>query len=212
MDSSPLPPRIEPSGNLVAIFPIVKFLAFPRTIVPLHIFENRYQQMLQDINENTDEKLLVLTNLDHINQSPLDIGVLSRVISQEMLPEERSNILIECKQRVKIVDYFRPYSDNEYAIGEVNPFPEENIKIGNQIWENLFPELLSTFKKHFESSTGKKFIDYSNKRLNQLTPEEIINAMCQFSNISIQNKIELLKINSLILRASSLKERLDKIF
>ncbi|MHA2103947.1 MAG: LON peptidase substrate-binding domain-containing protein [Candidatus Hodarchaeales archaeon] len=212
MDSSPLPPRIEPSGNLVAIFPIVKFLAFPRTIVPLHIFENRYQQMLQDINENTDEKLLVLTNLDHINQSPLDIGVLSRVISQEMLPEERSNILIECKQRVKIVDYFRPYSDNEYAIGEVNPFPEENIKIGNQIWENLFPELLSTFKKHFESSTGKKFIDYSNKRLNQLTPEEIINAMCQFSNISIENKIELLKINSLILRASSLKERLDKIF
>jgi Lon protease-like protein len=212
MDSSPLPPRIEPSGNLVAIFPIVKFIAFPRTIVPLYIFENRYQQMLLDINENTEEKLLVLTNLDHINQSPLDIGVFSKVISQEMLPDGRSNILVECLQRVRIVDYFRPYSENEYAIGEVNSFPEENIPIKNQIWGNLFPELLSTFKKHFESSTGKKFIDYSNKRLNQLTPEEIINAMCQFSNLRIENKIELLRINSLIIRASILKERLDNTF
>lgn len=209
MDNSSLPPAIEPSGSLHAIFPIIKFIAFPKTIVPLHIFENRYQQMLTDLNSSSEEKLVVLTNLNYITQSPLDIGVLSKIISQEMLENGRSNILVECIERVKILDYFRPYSNNEYAIGEIKSFPEEKIVMSNQEWEVLFPELLSAFKNHFKFATGKKFVDYSNNRLKELSSEEIINTICQFSYIDIKKKIDLLKTESLLLHAKILKETLE---
>ena len=109
MTNQTLPPKIEPTGNLVAVFPILNFIAFPKTIVPLHIFENRYRRMLLDI-EGTKEKLLVLTNLDHHSNKPLEIGVLAKVISQETLADGRSNIIVECLTKVAITDYFRPYT------------------------------------------------------------------------------------------------------
>lgn len=210
MNNSTLPPTIEPSGNLLAIFPILNFIAFPKTVVPLHIFENRYRQMLIDINDNDSHNMLVLTNLDNEKNIPIDIGVKSKVISQELLPDGRSNIFVQCQERVKIIDYFRPYSDNDYSIGEIQISEEEKISPDDPKWIEFFPSLLSIFKMHFEYSTGKKYANSSITRISSLPIEEIINAMCQISNLSLDIKIQLLKIDNLFSRAIELEKRLKK--
>jgi len=46
----------------VAVFPLPKVVMFPGTLLPLHIFEPRYRDMMRDCLA-TDEKLLAITQL-----------------------------------------------------------------------------------------------------------------------------------------------------
>lgn len=46
----------------VAVFPLPKVVMFPGTLLPLHIFEPRYREMMRDCLA-TDEKLLAITQL-----------------------------------------------------------------------------------------------------------------------------------------------------
>jgi Lon protease-like protein len=209
---SQLPPKVEPEGILIAVFPISNFIAFPKTVVPLHIFEQRYRQMLQDINE-TEDKTFVLTNLSKDkegNDQPIEIGVFSQVISQEILPDGRSNILVRCLDRVNIIDYFRPYSNSDYAIGEIKPYFEITNTIDSAVWLKLFPELLSVFKKQFDVNTQIEIMRIARDEAPEMTIEEIVNTMCQYSIVTIDKKINLLKENTILGRAKLLQTYLNE--
>ncbi|MFW9929624.1 MAG: LON peptidase substrate-binding domain-containing protein [Candidatus Thorarchaeota archaeon] len=212
VDESKFPSVIFSENLLEAIFPIINFIAFPKTIVPLYIFEPRYKRMVTDISNSEDQKSLILTNLDKKTNKPLDIGVYGELISQEYLSDGRSNIIVRCLQRVKIKEYFRPYTSEDYAIAEIIVYPESNLGFENKSWYERFPNLLEVFKKHFLLKTGKNFKINSPEIFQRLTAEETINAMCQFSLLDISKKIDLLLKNDIFMRAVSLEKYLSDSF
>jgi uncharacterized protein len=54
---------VVPTGKFsVAVFPLPKLVMFPGTLLPLHIFEQRYRDMLRDCLLR-DDKLLAVTQL-----------------------------------------------------------------------------------------------------------------------------------------------------
>ena len=202
-----LPPLAIPEGKLLAVFPISHFVIFPRALVPLHIFEARYQQMLKDINE-TQDKNLVVTTFNSSNQ-PIEIGVLVKIISQKELKDGRSNIVVSGQYRVRIVDYFRPYSYNDYAIGEIQPLPELEKSINMTLWQDdIFPSLLDAFKNRFDADTRRRITKIAEMESARMSVEEIVNTMCQFSPLSIEDKLDLLHSNSILERATQLENYL----
>ena len=131
-----------------------------------------------------------------------------QIISQEKLPDGRSNILARCLYRVEIVDYFRPYSNDDYAIGEINSYEEHMKTIDPTIWKDLFESLLFLFKSKFDAKTQNVISQIAERETPKMSVEEVVNTLCQFSPLSIKMKIDLLNVNTIFDRARLLESYL----
>ena len=95
--------------------------------------EQRYLNLFKDIKST---KKLVVTRLGiEVHPSKFDfdyhpepVGVMGEVIDMRTLDDGNLGVVIKALHRIKIVDYFRSYSDSNYAIGEIAPLFEERIE------------------------------------------------------------------------------------
>jgi ATP-dependent Lon protease len=107
------------------LFPLSVVL-FPGTPLPLHIFEDRYKKMLDDVRAR--DNLFGLSYFD-ASESGLDlppaghVGCVAEVREAQELPDGRSNILT-----VGLIRYrFEAYQDTSepYLVGRVSFFEDE---------------------------------------------------------------------------------------
>src|SRR5262249_19423750 len=108
------------------VFPLPLVL-LPNEFLPLHIFEDRYRQMLKDVLE--ERKLFGLTFFeppDEISTRPPvgTIGCVAEVRENQLLPDGRSNILTMGVVRYRLIDYID--SGDPYFVGDVIFFEDED--------------------------------------------------------------------------------------
>lgn len=84
------------------LFPLPEVVLFPGCLLPLHIFEPRYREMLKNVMSS--DKLFGVLNVDPTTRRPADIGCAAEVIEVEKLPDGRSNILSIGTNRFKVVE------------------------------------------------------------------------------------------------------------
>ena len=88
--------------EVVPIFPLSNFIIFPRTTVPLNIFEPRYIDMINDsMKSNKLIGMIQPKNLKEIDKSPelFNIGCMGKIIS---FKENNNNqFLIELKGMIR---------------------------------------------------------------------------------------------------------------
>ena len=98
--------KVEGLEN-IAIFPLPLVL-LPGEVLPLHIFESRYRQMLKDIESGRN---LFGVSLYEANEGFSDrpevgsVGCVAEVREVQPQPDERSNILTLGVIRYRIVEY-----------------------------------------------------------------------------------------------------------
>ena len=86
----------------VPVFPLAGALLFPRSQLPLHIFEPRYRAMIRDAMAG-DRLIAMIQPRDHDEPSGLfEIGCIGRIGSCEELDDGRFNIVLEglCRFRI----------------------------------------------------------------------------------------------------------------
>ena len=86
----------------VPIFPLAGALLFPRTQLPLHIFEPRYRAMIRDALAS--DKLIGMVQPKD-NEDPgavFDIGCIGRISACDELDDGRFNIVLEGLSRFRI--------------------------------------------------------------------------------------------------------------
>jgi Lon protease-like protein len=125
------------------IFPLPVIL-FPGTPLPLHIFEPRYRQMLQDIE--LGNKLFGVSYFDasETEATRPEIGHLGCVVELrevQSLPEGRSNILTLGVIRYRLIDYVD--TGDPYLVGEVEYF--EDYEEDEEQLRPLAKEVLDKF-------------------------------------------------------------------
>ena len=107
----PIPARIP-------IFPLPNTVFFPQTYLPLHIFEPRYRQMVNDAAMGS--QCIGITLLqegwesDYYGNPPIfPMGCVGRIVSVQPLVDGRSNILLQGLERFEIqTEHFdRPYRE-----------------------------------------------------------------------------------------------------
>ena len=130
---------------LLPLFPLPDVVLFPATHLPLHIFEPRYRQMVADA-EGTDGLVGMATMKDGAagdSGPPLHpIGCAGRIVESQLLPDGRSNIVLEGLYRFRI---HRECPGRIYRIGEVEPLPAPPLDQAGHLRDLLRERLLTDF-------------------------------------------------------------------
>src|SRR5687768_9991177 len=96
----------------VAIFPLAGALLFPRTQLPLHIFEPRYRAMVRDALAS--DRLIAMVQPKDEKEPPnvYEVGCIGEIVGSEELDDGRFNIVLEGISRFRILgeaDVMTPY-------------------------------------------------------------------------------------------------------
>ena len=88
----------------IPIFPLGGAILFPRSQLPLHIFEPRYRDMVSDALGNGGRIGMVQPLTDDDNHPPLyPVGCLGDIVGVEELDDGRFNIVLHGSKRFRIL-------------------------------------------------------------------------------------------------------------
>ncbi len=115
------------SSDSVCIFPLPDAALFPHAILPLHVFEPRYREMVRDCLAG-DRRMAVATlepgyEADYHARPPVRaVCGLGELVAHDGLPDGRSNILLRGTTRVRIVEELPP--ERSYRVVRYQALPD----------------------------------------------------------------------------------------
>jgi ATP-dependent Lon protease len=105
-------------SNLLPLFPL-QVVVFPKTTLPLHIFEERYKEMVREAIRSSSEFGIVLAKDDGIVNAGCTV-IVDKVLNE--YPDGRMDILTRGQRRFEIVLLNQ---EKPYLRGEVQFFDDE---------------------------------------------------------------------------------------
>src|ERR1019366_7592294 len=106
--------------GLIPLFPL-QLVVFPRVHLPLHIYENRYKEMVGDAIRDGAEFGIVLAKEDGILNAGCTVMV-EKVL--EMYPDGRMDVMTRGQRRFEIVSLNQ---EKEYLQAEVEFFDDDDL-------------------------------------------------------------------------------------
>ena len=195
----------EDLPKTISIFPLSNFIIFPKTTVPLNIFEPRYIDMINDSMKSN--KLIGMiqpkTTVNDKNIPNLhNVGCLGKITS--FRETEDGRYLIELKGILRFNKIKELNTKNKYRSLEINyedfyhDLDDEKKEIKFSDLELIFKDLKSLFEK-------KGFI-INWKALEKQSLDETINALAMASPFSLEEKQILLESKTLDIRKNNIAE------
>tara|TARA_Y100001970_G_scaffold160612_1_gene196471 strand:- start:4906 stop:5556 length:651 start_codon:yes stop_codon:yes gene_type:complete len=191
----------------LAVFPLSNFIIFPKTTVPLNIFEPRYIDMINDSMKSN--KLLGMIqpkiskeNYDDGKPKLHQIGCMGKIKS--FVETDDSRYMIELKGIIRFKIINETKSNKKYRECEVN-FEDYYDDLENKKEEIKFSDLELIFK-NLKSLFEKRGFIINWKALEKQSLDETINALAMASPFSIEEKQVLLEAKSLSIRKTKIAE------
>jgi len=189
----------------LAVFPLSNFIIFPKTTVPLNIFEPRYIDMINDSMKSNKLVGMIQPKLSKNNDDiPKlhEIGCMGKITSFKETKDFRYLIELKGLIRFKIISEIK--SGKKYRECEINfesyfedlESKKEDIKFSDL--ELIFKDLKSLFEK-------RGFI-INWKGLEKQSLDETINALAMASPFTIEEKQVLLEAQNLDIRKTKIAE------
>ena len=187
------------------VFPLSNFIIFPKTTVPLNIFEPRYIDMINDSMQS--DKLIGMIqpknsmNKDN-NPELYEVGCAGKITSFNETNDGR--FLIELKGITRFKNIKEIKTEKKYRILEVSyesfyqDLTDEKGEIKFSDLELIFKDLKSLFEK-------RGFI-INWKALEKQSLDETINALAMASPFTLEEKQILLEAKNLDLRKNKIAE------
>ena len=192
----------------ISVFPLSNFIIFPKTTVPLNIFEPRYLDMVNDSMKSS--KLIGMIQPKSVeNDDNLpelhDIGCLGKITSFKETEDGRYMIELKGLIRFKVIKEIK--SQNIYREYEVD-FKDYHHDLSEKKEELKFSELELIFKDLKLLFEKRGFI-INWKELEKQSLDEIINALSMASPFTLEEKQVLLEARNLSLRKNKIEEILS---
>ena len=190
----------------IPIFPLSNFIIFPKTTVPLNIFEPRYIEMIDDVMKG--RRIIGMIQPRKSNQSIpqlYKVGCAGKIISFNETEDGRYLIVLSGISRFKIIEELETpklyrnfkvdFEDFFYDLDE----KKEEIKFSDL--KLIFKNLKSLFIKQ------GYIIDW--KELEKQTLDQTINTLAMASPFSLEEKQILLETINLNERKKKLEQILS---
>jgi Lon protease-like protein len=192
--------------KIIPVFPLSNFIIFPRTTVPLNIFEPRYVDLINDSMKSN--KLIGMIqpryskNNDNFIPNLYQVGCMGKITSFKETNDNRYLIELKGLIRFQIVNEIK--SNKKYRECEINfknfhqdlEKEEQDIKFSDL--ELIFKDLKSLFEK-------RGFI-INWKALEKQSLDETINALAMTSPFTLEEKQVLLEAKNLDKRKTKISE------
>jgi len=191
----------------IPVFPISNFIIFPKTTVPLNIFEPRYIDMINS-SMNTDKLIGMIqpknSNNEETTPELFNIGCLGKITSfkerdERYMIELKGLVRFQTIKEIKSINKYREYEvEFENFYQDLNQEKEE-LKFSDL--ELIFKDLKSLFEK-------RGFI-INWKELEKQSLNETINALAMASPFTLEEKQILLEAKNLDIRKNKIAEILN---
>mgnify|MGYP000179093687 FL=1 len=200
--------KINNLPKTIPVFPINNFIIFPKTTVPLNIFEPRYIEMIDESMRSNKLIGMIQPKNSINNQSqPIlhDVGCLGKITSFKETEDRRYMIELKGLIRFRIMKEIKTSKEyREYEIDFKNYYhdlEEINAVLKFSDLELIFKDLKSLFQK-------RGFV-INWKELEKQSLDETINALAMASPFTLEEKQVLLEAESLSIRKNKISEILN---
>src|SRR4051795_3353856 len=103
-----------PDLSAVPLFPLPNVVLFPRAVLPLHVFEERYKAMTADALAGRRKVAMALLRpgweKNYYGRPEIDpVVCVGTIVSHERLPDGKYNFLLQGHSRARIVREHNPH-------------------------------------------------------------------------------------------------------
>ncbi len=205
--------RHSPKGlHDIPIFPLPNVVLFPRTVLPLNIFEPRYRQMVAHCLEHRLPIGIVLLRSvsqkeESGGESIYEIGSAGEISRHQKLDDGRYHILLSGKYRFQI-QHLLP-RDFLFRQATVESIPEWIPEVEES--DDVRDSLLVSFEALTRGKQGGEDADENGQKiLSQLDFETLVNTLCSALRLDPQTRQKLLELDDLRGRANSILDFMDE--
>jgi Lon protease-like protein len=163
----PTSPGGDAGTLVVPLFPLPNVVLFPRAVLPLHIFEDRYKAMTADALGGGQQIAMALLKpgweKDYYSRPAVEpVVCVGRIITHERLPDGRYNFFLQGTVRARLlreVPADGDAADRPYRVGVVRPLAEtvtdaDLAEVGRRSLQSLFAGSALA-----QSPLGQKFVE-----------------------------------------------------
>ena len=183
----------------VALFPLPGAILFPRSQLPLHIFEPRYREMVRDAMDGAGRIAMIQPHqVDDDNKARLyDVGCIGEIVGVEELDEGRYNIVLLGSNRFRLIR--ETDIDAQYRCAEVDI----------EAFDDEEPAPLALIQRAEVEREARKLGDAMGlvvdwEAVTRLDDEMLVNAIAQVAPFDVGAKQALLEQDKLAARADLL--------
>ena len=187
----------------IPVFPLSGVIYFPKTNLPLNIFENRYLDLVNDSFRN--DKLMGMVQEKKGNSLVYRVGCLGKISSFNETDDGRYVIVLNGLSRFNIVEEIdRGKLYREFKIN-FQEFENDNNKGKLEVSFSDFSLIFKNLKKIFE----KQGYIINWDELEKQSLDQTINTLSMASPFSLEEKQVLLESKDLNMRKEKLEEILN---
>ena len=177
----------------IPLFPLSGAILFPRSHLPLHIFEERYRAMVQDAMAGPG-RIAMIQPTENKTPSLYQVGCIGELVGVEELDDGRFNIMLLGSQRFRLI--------SEADSGT----PYRQADIDTDAFDDGDPEPLSSIQRAEVEREARRFGDALSLAVDwdavgRLDDEMLVNAIAQVAPFDAGAKQALLEEVTLAGRA-----------
>lgn len=195
--------------DVIPIFPLPRVVLLPGEVLPLHIFEERYRDLVRDAIAT--HKVMGIVEVvpgfeDQLPGSPpvRDVGCIGYIASHEEMPDGRFLLWLLGLERFRIVEELSPGTAYRQVRVHYEPTPESPKRLAEirELREEL-RELLPSLVQLEDAARGQFA-----RHMKEVSDAQLIALACQILEVSSARKQEVLEAGSLSERFLMLYEDL----
>ena len=195
-----------PIPSRIPVFPLPNVVLFPKTYLPLHIFEPRYRAMVSDaVTSGQCIGMALLKDgweTDYYGHPPVfSIGCVGRLASVQTLADGRSNILLQGLERFEIE---REWYDHAYREATIVVTPRSTeMSLDPTVRQRLFTTLESYLRSRDDAPTWQELFR------EEVNDEIFVNTLSTYLECTPLEKQFLLEAESLHQQARRLSDLIE---
>jgi len=194
--------------DIVPVFPLSNFIIFPKTTVPLNIFEPRYIDMINE-SMKTDKLIGIIqpkkSSDSHLPPTLHKIGCLGKITTFKETDDGRYMIELKGLVRFEIIKEIKSLKKYREFLVDFKKYSHDLDEIDNDIKFSDLELIFRDLKLLFE----KKGYIINWKDLEKQSLDEIINALAMASPFSLEEKQVLLEAENLKIRKNKIAKILS---
>lgn len=191
----------------IPIFPLPNVVLFPNVFLPLHIFEPRYKQMVEEsLNGDRIIGMVLLRpgyEVDYDGAPAIyNVGCSGLITHYERLDDGRFNLVLRGLERFEIQREETPAVGRLYRTAIIAPL-DDSVRDGDR-------DELRLLRKRIQQLLAPLFASGLEGRLPEAMPDEdLVNALAQYLEFDPIEKLALLEQHGPLARCRSIVELLE---
>lgn len=181
----------------VPIFPLPNLVFFPKTLLPLHVFESRYKKMVRDALQSNSLIAIALLKegweKNYFGEPEVhEVACVGKIQQTEKLYDGKFNIMLYGMRRARIIDFVQSEPYRVATVKYIRDVAFDRDRFDERREAEQFIDSLRTYLVGIGAKNLEELLKLQTHSL-----ESIVNQVASLLDFTVAEKQELLELDSL---------------